>query len=166
MYAGGYALVRWEFSYYRILYNTAATGGNTFTITLDEPLWENINVASIVTLYKNPWADTRRLVGGDDALWSSTVGIPPRDVQSGYYYWTQTWGPCAGVLVDNVGQTASERGLYFLASGAMFTMTGPHTSNNQPANQYAGFLLPYTGPGPTGRDQPGAFVHFMLQIMP
>ena len=166
MYAGGYALIRWEFSYYRVLANTAATAGNTFTITLDEPLWENIDAASLVTLYKNPWADTRRLVGGATDLWASTVGIPIRDVQSGYYYWAQTWGPCSGVGVDNFGDLASERGLYFLANGALYPMTGPHVSNNQPANQPAGFLLPYTGPGPSGRIQPGAFIHFMLQISP
>jgi len=166
MFKDGYALIRWELHQYRIISNTAAAALSTFTVTLDEPLWEGVDAASVVTLYRNPWADTRRLTGGDEALWASTVGIPPMDVSSGEYYWAQTWGPCLGIGVDNIGATASERGLYFLASGALFTMVGPHATNNQPANQPAGFLLPYTGPGPTGSDQPGAVIHFYLQIAP
>lgn len=165
MYAGGYALIRWEFSYYRILSNTGATAGNPFTVYLDHPLWEDINVASLVTLYKNPWADTRILTGGSP-LWASTVGIPPRDVDILNYYWAQTWGPCGGVLVIDCGAGESERGLYFVAEGALLTQSGLDPNANQPANQYAGFLLPYTGPGPAGRNQPGGFCHFMLQICP
>ena len=34
MFRGGYACIYWEFSYYRIIANTAATAGNTFTVTL------------------------------------------------------------------------------------------------------------------------------------
>ncbi|MBA7655209.1 hypothetical protein ES703_63108 [subsurface metagenome] len=167
MYEGGYALVRWEMSYYRIISNTAATPGNTFTITVEGPLWENINAASLVTLYRNPWADTRLLEGaGMHPLWASTVGIPRRDVALGDYYWCQTWGPCSGVLVADLGDLAAERGLYFLANGALYTQTGEHATNNYPANQYAGFLLPYTGPGPAGRIQPGGLCFFMLQLSP
>ncbi len=166
MFKGGYACIYWEMSYYRIKSNTAAAPGGTFVITLEDTLEQAIDAASVVSLYRNKYADVRRLVGGDETLWASTVGIPLRNVQSGYYHWLQTWGPCVGVGVDNIGQDASQRGLYFLASGALFTMVGPEANANQPANQYAGYLLPYTGPGPTGVDQPGALIHFELQLAP
>jgi len=167
MFAGGYACINWEMSYYRIISNTNAAPGGTFEVTLDEALEQNIDVASIVSLYRNLYADVRLLEGaGTHPLWASTVGIPMRTVQTGYHFWAQTWGPCVGIGVDFIGQDASERGLYFVANGGLVTMSAVHASNNRPANQYAGYLLPYTGPGPTGVDQPGGLIHFMLQLSP
>lgn len=166
MFAGGYACINWEMIYHRIKSNTGVVGG-TFTVTLDEPLAQNIDVASIVSLYRNPYDDVRLLEGaGTHPLWASTVGIPMRAVQSGYHCWLQTWGPCVGIGVDNIGQDASERGLYFVANGGLVTMSAVGATANRPANQYAGYLLPYTGPGPVGQDQPGALIHFMLQLSP
>lgn len=164
MFKGGYACIYWEMVNHRIRSNTAAAPGGTFTVTLEDALGQAIDAASVVSLYRNQYSDVRLGLGGALDLWLSTVGIAPRAVQSGYYHWLQTYGPCVGVGVDNIGETAAERGLYFLANGALFTMTGQHASNNQPANQYAGYLLPYTGPGPTGVDQPGALIHFFLQL--
>lgn len=167
MFAGGYACIYWEMSIYKILHNTAAVAGGTFTVILKEPLEQAIDAASVVSLYRNPYDDVRLLEGaGTHPLWASTVGIPLRDIQSGYYFWVQTWGPAVGVGVGDIGAGASERGLFFVASGALTMLSNVNADGTEPSNQHAGYLLPYTGPGPVGVDQPGALIHFFMQVAP
>lgn len=169
MFAGGYACIHWEMSIYKILSNTGAAPLGTFTITLKEALEQAIDAASVVTLYRNPYADVRYMVGapGPWPLYASTMGIPLRTIQANYYFWLQTWGPAVGIAVADIGAAESYRGLYFLEGGGLWSMSGVDANANAPANQYAGFLLAYTGVSvAAGINQPGALVHFFMQVAP
>ena len=103
---------------------------------------------------------------GAQAGWGSGVCVAHKTVASASYAWGQTWGPCGLAGTDNAGQTANERGMSMMTDGSIYQTTGIHGSNNQPQYQYIGYLLPYTGNGPTGTDQPGALFHVELQLAP
>ncbi len=167
LFAGGYFLVYWEFQCYRIESNTA-TSGTTFIITMDNPLDQDISGSSVVTVYKDKYTDCRRLTSGEQAGFAGVVGVPHKTITSGAYGWLQTWGPAAVAGTDNIGETPGERGLYAMHDGSVFCTTGIHGSNNQPAYQYLGYAVGYTGTavGGTGLDFQGAHIYIELQIAP
>lgn len=165
LFAGGYFTVYWEFQVYRIVKNTATAGG-TFTITMDNVLDQALVSTSVVTVYRDKYADVRHLTDGAQAGWGSGVCVPHRTITSGSYAWGQTWGPCGIAGTDNAGATANERGMSMMTDGSIFQTTGIHASNNQPQYQYIGYLAAYTGNGPTGTDQPGALFWVELQLAP
>ncbi len=168
LFAGGYALVYWEFMSLRIQSNTAEDDPTTdqFTITFDQPLHAAIASSSNVSCYRDKYADVRYLSAGDQAGFGSGVCVPHRTLTDTYYGWGQTWGPCGLAGTDNAGATANERGMSMMTDGSIYQTTGIHSSNNQPQYQYIGYLIPYTGPGATGVDQPGALFHVELQLAP
>ena len=159
-------MIYWEFLCLRILSNTAEDdpSAGIFGVTFDNPLPVAIDAASVVSLYRNKYADVRYNAGGADAGFQSGVCVPTYTRTDAYYSWGQTWGPAGLAGTDNIGATAGERGITVMHDGSVFTTSGIHSSNNQPLYQYLGYLIPYTGPGATGVDQPGAFIHVQLQL--
>ncbi len=164
IFAGGYFLVYWEFQSYRIQENTLAA--TTFTVTMDLPLDQDISGSSVVSIYRDKYADVRYLSAGNQAGFGSGVCVPHKTITDEYYAWGQTWGPCGLAGTDNAGATANERGMSMMTDGSIYQTTGIHASNNQPQYQYIGHLISYTGPGATGVDQPGALFHVELQLAP
>lgn len=166
LYAGGYAMVYWEFLCLRIVENGAEDTDGLISVTIDRPLPVAIASTSNVSLYRDKYADVRYLSAGDEAGWGAGVCVPNYTKTDAYYFWGQTWGPCGLAGTDNIGATQNERGIYMMTDGSVFVTVGPHASNNQPAYQPIGYLIPYTGAGPTGTDQPGAFIHVELRLAP
>jgi hypothetical protein len=163
LFAGGYAMVYWEFLCLRIVSSTIEDSSGQFTVTIDRPLPVAIDSASVVSLYRDKYADVRYLTSGSEQGWASGVCVPNYTKTDTKYFWGQTWGPCGLAGTDNIGATAGERGIYRMHDGSVFVTTGIHASNNQPAYQHIGYVIPYTG-DITGYDQPGAFIHVQLQL--
>lgn len=161
-FAGGYVICSGAAkSIYRIVSHTGASASSTITITLDRAIITAIGAAENIQLVKDQYAEVRGLSGGTDQGWGSFVAVPAHTVAAGRYFWGQTWGPASLALVDNYGQSINERAMFFNIDGTV--EKGQATSY---LFQYAGFLLPYTGPGPTGTDMAGAWGQIFLQIAP
>lgn len=165
LYAGGYAMIYWEFLCLRIESNTAEDdpSAGIFGVTFDNDLPVAIDAASVVSLYRDIYADVRYLGGdGSHSGWGSGVCVPNYTKTDEYYFWGQTWGPCGLAGTDNYGQDISERSILMGNDGAALWGSADVTKDYQ----YLGHLIPYTGDGPTGSDQPGAFIFVFLQIAP
>jgi len=161
-FAGGYVICSGAAkSIYRIVEHTAAASGSTITITLDRALITDIGGTENIQLIKDPYAEVRGLSGGTDQGWGAFVAVPAHTVAATRYFWGQTWGPASVALVDNYGESINEHAMFFNIDGTV--MKGQATSYQF---QYAGFLLPYTGPGPAGTDMAGAWGCIFLQIAP
>lgn len=160
-YAGGSALCTpTSKEYLRIVDNTAATVGNTFTVTLQEPLQNAIPITDSVQLIRDKFADVRYLDGPPTAGWGSCVGVPHWTVTAGYWAWYQTWGPCALAGINNVGINISERQLVAGTDGAV------KVYDNTLGLQYIGYLIPYTGPLGSPINVPDAYPLVELQLAP
>lgn len=111
---------------YRIRSNTAATAGNTFTVTLKDPLVVALTVAGAdtVTLYRNPYAEVhcmrQEIIDGAAPNYHHVgwVGVPNRFVPAGNYCWLQTWGPCFVVQSHDWGAGLDEVMAYFSDDGS------------------------------------------------
>jgi hypothetical protein len=97
-YEDGYIFVNdvdGEGQYWPIWRHSAATSSGTLTVDL----FENDFVATALTtssqigLAKNPWSEVEAWDVND--IDGPVMGIPNRDMTSGYYGWFQTQGPCA-----------------------------------------------------------------------
>ena len=168
VFAGGYAMVYWEFMCLRIVSNTAEDdpSAGLFEITIDQPLRAAIASTSYVTCYRDIYADVRYLSAGAQPLHSSACCVSGFTFTDTYYAWGQTWGPCGIAGVDAIGAGDNEQGMYN-ANGAVYFQTSPHASNNTPTYQYVGALAGYTGKTGTtagGTDMPGSFIFVNLQL--
>ena len=160
MFAGGYIIVTSTGKLvYRIVSNTAATPGNTFVVTLDQPLRNVILGTDYIQCIRDKYADVRYFSGAPEAGYGSAVGAAHWTVTSGYYFWGQTWGPCSITGIDNVGASISERGLVMGTDGAV-------KCEYTAGLQYIGYLIPYTGPSTGGVDMPAAWLLVELQLAP
>ena len=159
VFAGGFCTIYWEFQVKRIESNTAEDSGGLFVLTLDWPLDQDIDAASVVSCYRNIFADVRHLTSGVQGLHGSGCCVSNKTITDTYRGWGQTAGICGLAGVDNVGAGDNEIGMYNL-SGAVYFISGVHATNNQPTYQYVGYIAGYTGH--SGVDFPGALVPVKL----
>lgn len=159
IFAGGFCTIYWEFQVKRIQSNTEESAGGTFVLTFDQPLDQDIDAASVVSCYRDIYADVRLLTVGVQALHGSGCCVATKTITDTYYGWGQVGGIAGLAGVDNVGAGDNEIGLYNL-SGAVYFKTGVHGSNNEPTYQYVGYIAGYTGH--TGADFPGALIPVVL----
>ena len=112
--AGGYMVVNdvnGEGHCYRIKSSAANADTSTSTdLVLYDPLAVALTTSSQVELYGSIYYDLDKSATVTDHI----AGIPPIAVTANYYFWLQTWGPCAAL----VGATS--------AAGDMLT---PHTTD-------------------------------------
>jgi len=173
-YAGGYAIMKMGAANpyhvcHRIKSNTGALTGATFTVTLENPLAAALGADAIVALYESPFADVRRGASGQGGIgnpegYGAFVGIPGIAVTADYYFWLQTWGPCVAIPNEYFGAGTDEHMAYFWRDGSIVPTTSGEATNNKPALQLAGPVLPYTGPTGSGFDMPEPLVS--LQLFP
>lgn len=165
-FKGGYVVLSWNPGFHRILGNTAAGAGVAFTITLERPVWRAFTVATDCTIYPNEYDDVRAAHNVPAHQGHSTfVGVPLFDVTAARYIWLQTWGPCVGMGVAAQGAAVGERAVYFYGDGALINQTEMVAGPGQ-ALQYAGELLPYTGPAGAPVDVTNAMIFYNLRIKP
>ena len=94
-----------EGTYYKVKSHLAIAGSDAVYINLYDPLWK---VATITTSYATltKAKEDSVIVMPNAALTAPVVGVPIIDVTASYYFWAQTYGPCAvlgrGTLV--IGQ--------------------------------------------------------------
>lgn len=93
---------------YKIAGHAAATYSTAVWINLMDPMYKVATISvSKASLCKNPWDSL--LVGPTAALTAPPMGVAIVDIPISYYFWAQTWGPCAvlttGTIVagQNVG---------------------------------------------------------------
>ena len=97
-YEDGYIFVNdaaGEGQFWPIWRHSAATSSGTLTIDLHESdfVATALTTSSEVGLAKNPWSAVEAWDVND--IDGPVMGIPNRDMTSGYYGWFQTQGPCA-----------------------------------------------------------------------
>ncbi len=167
VFAGGYATIYWEFLVRRIESNTAEDdpSAGLFRIYLDRPLDIAIDAASVVSCYRDRYADVRRENTGDIELYAPVVAVPVITLTDTYYAWGQTWGPCGIAGVDNAGAVSSEQAFYQHAGAhPQGSLTSSDTTKMK---QYLGPSACSTHSGTTaGVDQPGALIFINLQLAP
>lgn len=162
LFAGGYCIVTAGGKLmYRVESNTA-TSGSTFINTLDNPIRNAIADSDYIQVVRDKYADVRYLSSGEQAGWGSGVCVPHWTITSSSYSWGQTWGPCTLALMDDLGASISERGLVMLNDGAVWKTSADVTKGYQ----YIGYMIPYTGAGPSGVDAAGAWAMVELQLAP
>ena len=122
-------------TYYKVASHLAASGAAHVVINLYDPLYKALTIASsLVTLTKNPWDGL--LVGPSAALTAPPLGVAIVDVTASYYFWAQTWGPCAlltrGTIApgQNVGWITGEDGCVGLMSAYTTVCVGTCISLN------------------------------------
>jgi hypothetical protein len=79
-------------SVYKIKSHLAIDANGTGWINLYDPVTKAMTTSSKVTLTKNHYKD---VVTCPTTLTSVPVGVSIVDVTNGYYFWLQTYGPCA-----------------------------------------------------------------------
>lgn len=80
---------------YLVRKNTAlATSGTTSYITLYDELHIALTTSDQVSLITNPYKDVVA-VSSATTLTGAPMGVPPVAITDNYYFWLQTWGPCA-----------------------------------------------------------------------
>ena len=97
-YEDGYIFVNdaaGEGQFWPIWRHSAATSSGTLTIDLHESdfVATALTTSSEVGLSKNPWSAVEAWDVND--IDGPVMGVPNRDMTSGYYGWFQTQGPCA-----------------------------------------------------------------------
>lgn len=138
LFAGGYAMIYWEFLCLRIESSTIEDTSGQFTVTFDNPLPVAIASTSNVSLYRQKYADVRYLSSGAHMDFGSGVAVPPYTRTDAYYSWGQTWGPCGLAGTDNIGGSAGERALVADQGGALLWALADITTKSY---QRIGYLL-------------------------
>jgi len=163
VFAGGYAMVYWEFLCLRIVSNTAEDDptADQFTITIDRPLPVAIADSSNVSIYRNKYADVRYHNVGAHLGFGSSVCVANYTKTDTRYFWGQTWGPCGLAGVDAIGASIGERAIVSDDGGSALVSLSDVTTKSY---QHVGYLIPYTGPSTNGQDQPGAYIHVQLEL--
>jgi hypothetical protein len=165
-FKGGYAVLSWNVGAHRIKSNTGAAPAGAFTVTLEDATWRDFTVATDCTLYTNEYHDVRCALGIPEYQGHSTfVGIPLINVTNAYWCWLQTWGPIPGMGVAAQGAAVGERACYFYGDGAVINQTEMVAGPGQ-ALQYAGELLPFTGPASSPVDVTNAMIFMNLRLKP
>jgi len=98
---------------YGIESNTAITNAETsIIITLDRPLQVAITTSSEVSIYANPWMDVTSSATDENFC----TGVCPMAVTDNYYFWSQTHGVTAALIL-NTPAVGSQ--LIYSPSGAL-----------------------------------------------
>lgn len=79
-------------STYRIKSHGSIGSGATGTLTLYDPIWDDVAAGDECGLVRNIY---KNVVVASSALAGVPVGIPMVDVTTDGYFWCQTWGPAA-----------------------------------------------------------------------
>jgi len=87
-----------------------ATTSTSTDIVLYDPIITALTTSSQVTLLYSPYWDLDLSAAVTDRI----IGVPPIPVTANYYFWCQTWGPCA---------------LLATASTAAGSLIVPHTTD-------------------------------------
>lgn len=161
MFAEGF-FVDWTapFRVIRIRSNTATNGSGDVTFTLYDELTATVEAGDSCAVYPNIYSKV--VWPASETGFESVVCMPPREVQDGYYFWGQTWGPCFGLVAggsDFIGKTVKKRVVRFAQDQGGMCCTsaiGACDVDGQPA----GFLL-CNGNSFTNGDQ-----FMMLQLAP
>jgi hypothetical protein len=156
---------------YRILSNTAAAMGDTFTVVLKDPLVVGLTAGGDeVTLYRNPYAEVhsmrQEIIDGVAPNYHkvSWVGVPNRFVPAAHYCWLQTWGPCFVVESHDMGSKDDIRMTYFSDDGSLGEMVDNEAAGTITYSfQIAGPILPVTTAGDV---VPSGLALIMLMIAP
>lgn len=111
---------------YKIANHPAADAAAAVVITLFDPLYKACTISvSKASLTYNPWAGL--LVGPTAALTAPPKGVALVDVTASYYFWAQTWGPCA-VLTNGTIVAGQNVGWITGADGAVGLMSAYTTA--------------------------------------
>jgi hypothetical protein len=154
-YKGGWVAIFTNRLQVRRILRNDASDGTDILLYLDGGLETAIVADSTwVTGYPSIYYDTRQIA----TEFASVMCVPLCVVESGSYYWGQTWGPCYGRAINTVpGVTSFDREVYFGGNGSLY---GHIEAEAAAAGGYqrAGHLLPKTS---SGGDQ-----LYMLQLAP
>ncbi len=116
---------------YKVRGHVAMTSGATVQVDLYDTVREALTTSCLVSLIRNPQAGVLNAVATTPT--SFLTGVPPRDVQSAYYFWNQVKGMCTIALAgtDIVGVPCAASG----TSGSV--MPYATIGTNLPAGVYA-----------------------------
>jgi len=156
---------------YRIKSSAAAAAGVTVLtegfvkLTLYEALKVRVPASTWVTAWANPYS---RVIH-DHSGRMSVVCQPLISVQSGYYFWGQTWGPCFGQQHNTkLGLADGDRMCYYKSDGSLCSSKDVTYTSGSVHEQLAGFLITHTrawtnagGSAENGGDQ-----FYMLMLSP
>lgn len=155
--------------FYRILSSSAAVAGFV-TLTLAEPLVEQVGASCWITAWANIYSD---ILGGADVRMSS-VCIPLIPVTSGNWFWGQTWGPIFNHSGQSPGRKDMDREVYFHPGVHLLGQRGITPGSevdftlDNPIPQRAGFLITNTNEwtDPASGTELGGDQLYMLQLSP
>lgn len=134
------------FMWRRIIANTAVDAGN-FTITVDRPFTTQIEIGDTVEVHPSIYRDVQ--TAGVMPGYMTPVCLPPIEVQNGYYFWGQSWGPCWIAPAGPMARSAVHfEDVYFWSNGCYamlsdfggFVDTGTGIANISPLR--IGHVLP------------------------
>ena len=156
---------------YRIKSNLAASGTiptQYCTATLYEPLAYDVAASAWITAHPNIYNNVQNA----NLRKSSVVCVPPIWVDSGYYFWGQTWGPCTVQQTGAAGGLENDdRNFFFTPNNNGEILTGTQCDWSGAANvkhQLAGYLLTHTTAWTNVGDgaEAGGDCFLMLQLTP
>jgi hypothetical protein len=144
---------------------TALTGGYVIA-TLYEPLKVKIPASTWQTSWVNPY----KVCKHEHSARMTVICQPLINVQQGYYFWGQTWGPCFGQLYSTaIGRNDGDRTVFYASDGALMSSKDIDVGTaGNPWPQIAGFVITNTEPW-TNQDnsaEQGGDQLYMLQLSP
>jgi len=122
---------------YRIKTNSAlATSGTSSYIELYDPLHIALTTSDKVDLTTNVYKSVIQSPATTST--GGMLGVAPIAVTSGYYFWLQTWGPCA--IFSNDGPLTAGKDVV-VDLGAAGSIQSQAAGTNSVAEQTIGFCL-------------------------
>ncbi len=138
--------------------NTAvAAGGGACTLTLDEPLDQDVVAATTnIETLMNPWI----LSDGNttNSAYVTFRGMPACELAINQYGWVQTAGPCWITSDGNTCNSAGDRQIYFAANGSV--VSGNDVTGDINVQQFAGHAIDMSGNGASN----APFVNLDLEV--
>ena len=146
------------FMWRKITANTATAVGGDITITVDRPMENVVGNASQVSIHPSVYRNVQSAVTAGLVGFATAVGLPPRAVQNGYYFWLQTYGPCFIAPTGAWPLSAANRyDVYFHQDGTTADFNAEYAGGANPSPQRVGYVM---GAGNYGCGQ------VMLQLCP
>jgi hypothetical protein len=146
------------FMWRKITANTGTVVGGNITITVDRPMENVVGAASQVSIHPSVYRNVQSAVTAGLVGFATVVGLPPRAVQNGYYFWLQTWGPCFIAPTGAWPLSAANRyDVYFHQDGTTADFNAEYAAGANPSPQRVGYVM---GAGNYGCGQ------VMLQLCP
>lgn len=131
----------------RIVSSEAAESASPYAVelTLEQPTYQDLANDVACEVIPNRYSECKSSFQGQSGDGTSgtcvTLGIPCRNMTSGYYGWVQTWGPCF------VGRTSTEPGnglqrmVCFSADGSIQPVSERWGATTPSSAQMAGYSL-------------------------